>query len=116
MFILDKVSLPGWELRSEHIQHIRWMLEQHICNQCRWTKQDYDNHMTAFPEELEDEDFLREESADMVSKNINPLTFSEFFPETYKELSDMEKIDLLLDTACGCEFYFEETESESQTN
>ncbi len=46
----------------------------------------------------------------MVAKGISPLTFSEFFPDNYKQLSDMEKVNFLLSTACGCEFWFEEIE------
>lgn len=108
MYLLDKVSYPGWELRSEHIKDIRWMLEQHVCNSCKWTKADYDNYLAEHPEEQEDEEFLKLEAEGMVSRYINPTTYSYFFPENYQDLSDMQKIDLLLDTACGCEFIFEE--------
>lgn len=107
MYILDKVSHPGWELRSEHIQHIRWMLEKHVCGSCRWTKAQYETYMANHPGE-EDEEFLKLEAEGMVGRNINPTTFSDFFPENYEDLPDMQKIDLLLDTACGCEFVFEE--------
>lgn len=110
MYLLDKVSHPGWELRSNHIQHIRWMLEQHVCNSCRWTRADYENYYAKNPHEMEDEEFLKLEAEGMVGRNINPTTFSNFFPENYSDLPDMQKIDLLLDTACGCEFCFEEEE------
>lgn len=108
MYLLYKVSHPGWELRSEHIQHIHCMLEQQVCDSCKWTKADYEKYYAENPEDLEDEGFLRLEFEDMVAKGRNPTTFSDFFPENYAELPDMEKINILLDTACGCEFVFEE--------
>jgi hypothetical protein len=92
------------------------MLEEHVCNTCKWTKADYDKYYAENPQELEDEEFLRLEFEDMVANGRNPTTFSDFFPEDYRSLTDMEKIDLLLDTACGCEFYFEEIGDESQAN
>lgn len=84
------------------------MLEQHVCDSCRWTKADYEKYYAENPQELEDEPFLKLESEEMVTRGTNPTTFSDFFPENYKDLPDMKKIDLLLDTACGCEFVFEE--------
>lgn len=103
MYILDKVSHPGWELRSEHIQHIRWMLEKHVCPQCKWNKADYDKWKRENPSEA----LAAEEDFEVVD-GMNPYTYSDLFPENYADLPDMEKINLLLDTACGCEFCFEE--------
>lgn len=110
IYRLDKASNPGYTLQSEHIHWIRWMLEQGVCNECKWTKAQYLAYTEANPDHLEDEEFLRLEAEDMVAKGISPLTFSEFFPENYNELSDDEKISFLLSTACGCEFWFEEKE------
>lgn len=112
MYRLDKASNPGYTLESEHIHWIRWMLEQGVCDQCKWTKADYEKHLVENPEDyLEEQEDLREEFADMAARGISPLTFSEFFPENYNELSDDEKISFLLSTACGCEFWFEESEN-----
>lgn len=111
MYVLDKVSHPGWELRSNHIQHIRWMLEQHVCSKCKWTKEDYDKWRRENPEEAisASEDFE-------LPEGMNPYTYNDLRPETYDQWSDLEKVEWLLDTACGCEFYFEEIKNESQTN
>jgi hypothetical protein len=87
------------------------MLEEHVCKSCRLTKADYEKYYAKNPHEMEDEEFLKLEAEGMVGRNINPVTFSEFFPENYSDLTDMQKIDLLLDTACGCEFCFEEEEN-----
>lgn len=110
IYRLDKASNPGYTLETNHIEWIRWMLEKGVCDSCKWTKADYEKYIAENPEELEEEDFLREEFADMVTRGISPLTFSEFFPDDYKSLSDKEKVDFLLSTACGCEFWFEEIE------
>jgi len=111
IYRLDKASNPGYTLESEHIHWIRWMLEQGVCNQCKWTKADYEKHLAENPEYyLEEQEDLREEFADMAARGISPMTFSEFFPENYADLPDMQKVDFLLGTACGCEFWFEETE------
>ena len=110
IYRLDKASNPGYTLETNHIEWIRWMLEEGVCDSCKWTKADYEKYIAENPEELEDEEFLRLEAEDMVAKGISPLTFSEFFPDNYKQLSDMEKVNFLLSTACGCEFWFEETE------
>ena len=111
MYRLDKASNPGYTLESAHLHLIRWMLEQGVCVQCKWTKADYEKHLAENPEDyLEDDEELREEYADMAARGISPLTFSEFFPDKYSSLSDMEKVDYLLSTACGCEFWFEEIE------
>jgi hypothetical protein len=111
IYRLDKASNPGYTLESHHIHWIRWMLEQGVCAQCKWTKADYEKYAAENPEELlEEEEFLRLEFADMVEKGVSPLTFSDFFPDNYSELTDMEKINYLLSTACGCEFWFEEVE------
>lgn len=103
MYVLNKVSLPGWELRSKHLQVIRQMLERHVCSQCRWTKADYDKWKRENPEEAMSADGEFE-----CPEGVNPYTYSDLFPENYIDLPDMEKIDLLLDTACGCEFMFED--------
>lgn len=97
LFILNKWSVPGWELRTDHIEHVRWMLEQHVCKMCKQTQAEFE----ANPEEEWDDDY---------GEGINPYTLSEFFPEAeiYNQFSDREKIELLLDTACGCEYGLEE--------
>ncbi len=111
MYQLGKASNPGYTLESEHLHWIRWMLEQGVCEQCKWTKADYEKHLAQNPEDyLEDDEELREEYADMATRGISPLTFSEFFPDNYSSLSDMEKVNYLLSTACGCEYWLEEEE------
>lgn len=106
-YTLDKMSMPGWELKSDHLHHIVWMLDQHVCNNCKWTKADYDEYIKEHPWETEDEKLMAEECLD---DDCNPYSFCDFFPENYKELPDQEKIDLLMQTACGCEFDFRDAE------
>ena len=91
MHVLDKLSYPGWEFKSNHIEHILWMLDRHICDACKITEQDYLSQAEF--------DFEPEEG-------INPYTLDEFKPETYDQWSDLEKVEWLLGTACGCEFDF----------
>lgn len=104
-YILDKMSHPGWELKSDHIEHVRWMLEQHVCDNCKWTREDYDAWRLKGDPEIIDENELLEDG-------INPYNYCTFFPEKeeYKKLPDLEKIKLLLGTACGCEFDFIDSE------
>lgn len=102
-YILHKMSTPGWTLESEYIHHIRWMLEQHVCNHCKWTRKQFDDYL-ADPKNEEDLDMLE----GVEEEGINPYTYTDFFPENYNELSDQEKVDLLLGTACGCEFALDE--------
>lgn len=103
LFIVNKWSTPGWEFRTDHIEWVRWILEENICSMCKQTEAEF----KANAEEQDWDDNLEE--------GINPYTFAEFFPEhaIYKQLSDREKIELLLDTACGCEFGLEEPDDES---
>lgn len=111
MYVLEKYSSPGFKLEADDISWVRWMLEENTCDSCKWTKAQYEAYATENPEEVDEGvDFMEEERKDMVSKGVNPTTFSDFFPENYKSLSDSEKINLLLDTACGCEFGYEEIE------
>ena len=105
-YTLVKMSHPGWTMKSDHIQHIRWMLEQHVCKQCKWTKADYETHIKDHPEDKDDE---------FVSENQNPYTFTDFFPENYEDLPENEKIYLLLSTACGYEFWMNEEENGNET-
>ena len=111
MYRLIKASNPGYTLETAHIEWIRWMLEEGVCDSCKWTKADYEKYIAENPDELEDEEFLRLEAEDMVANGISPLTFSEFFPDNYEQLSDRGKVNFLLSTACGCEFWFEESEN-----
>lgn len=96
MHVLEKMSAPGWEFKSDHIEHILWMLDKHVCDSCKMTKAAYAQSTLEVDAEYPDE----------LGEDINPYTFCEFKPETYDQWSDLEKVEWLLDTACGCEFYF----------
>jgi hypothetical protein len=106
-YTLYKLSHKGWQLKSDHIEHIRWMLERHVCSNCKWTRADYDQYIKSTPWETEDEKLMAEECLD---DDRNPYSFCDFFPENYKDLTEEEKIDLLMQTACGCEFDFVDSE------
>lgn len=101
MYILSKMSYRDWELRSEHIQPIRLMLQQYTCDSCQWTREEYLEYIERFPNEQD------EFSKEALAKGYNPNSYTDFFPENYADLPDAEKIALLLSTACGCEFFFE---------
>lgn len=108
-YTLQKVSYPGWTMKSDHIQQIRWMLEEHVCKQCKWTKADYEAHIKEHPEDLDD-------FADQGLKDgWNPYTYNDFFPENYEDLPDQEKITILLSTACGCEFWLDDEDDGNET-
>lgn len=104
-YVLHKMSTPGWTLESEYLHYIRWMLEKHVCNHCKWTRKQFDEYL-ADPANEPDLDMLGVEE-----ENINPYTYTDFFPENYEELTDQEKISLLLNTACGCEFALDEEDN-----
>ena len=93
MWILDKMSMPGWEFKTEHIDQVLWILDQCVCQGCQMTEQDY-LHTIEFSSEPDPED------------GINPYTMDEFKPETFNQWSALEKVEWLLGTSCGCEFYF----------
>lgn len=96
-YTLDKMSVPGWTFQTDHIHHVRRMLEGEVCGSCKMTQAEYD----ALPNKKDIEDLGLPES-------VNPYTYTDFFPENYNELSDDDKIGWLLNTACGCEYDFED--------
>jgi hypothetical protein len=87
MLILEKMSVPGWQLKSEYIEHILEMLEAHVCGMCKQTEAQYKQATLTVDAEYESD-------------------WNHFMPETYKQYSALEKIDWLLGTPCGCEFDF----------
>ena len=91
MWILDKMSMPGWEFKTEHIDQVFWMLDQCVCQGCKMTEEEYRNTGEA------DSD---------TEEGVNPYTMDEFKPETYSKWSSLEKVEWLLGTSCGCEFDF----------
>ena len=101
MLILEKMSMPGWGFRSEHIEHIFWLLDQCVCSSCKMTKQEYICHEG----EYEVDEGL-----------VNPFTLNDFKPETYDQWSMLEKVEWLMGTACGCEFdFYDEADGSSLT-
>jgi hypothetical protein len=81
MFILEKVSTPGWEFRSNYIEQIYSQLDAHVCDSCKLTEQ--------VGAEYEDDGH-------------------DFKPETFSQWSSLEQVEWLLGTLCGCEFHFGE--------
>lgn len=98
-YTLYKMSMPGWEFKTNHLHHIVLLLDQNVCKNCKWTRTDYDAWRANGDPEIIDEDELLEDG-------VNPYTFTDFIPENYNQLSDQEKINWMLGTACGCEFDF----------
>ena len=94
MLVLEKMSSPGWEFKSDHIEKIFWLLDQCVCSSCKMTKLEYTNH---------EGEYIVDEN---LEEDINPFTFTDFKPETYDSWSLLEKVEWLMGTACGCEFDF----------
>lgn len=91
MLILEKMSVPGWQLHSEYIEHILEMLESHVCGMCKQTEAQY------------------KQATLTVDAEYNEYR-DDFKPETYNQYSPIEKIHWLLSTPCGCEFDFYDEE------
>ena len=89
MFILEKLSMPGWGFKSDHIEHIFWLLDQSVCNHCKMTEKEY-------------QQFILEQEYE-VEEALYP---GDLLPETYNQWSLLEKVEWLMGTACGCEFDF----------
>lgn len=106
MYILEKVSYPGWQIKAEEIYFPLSILEQSVCNHCKMTKQDYDTFLDSW---WSQSDHYR---------TANPLYEEDyepdvFFPDNYNEMSTEEKINTLLATACGCEYeYYTEEDND----
>lgn len=101
MYILEKVSYPGWKLEAEEIHFPLSILEQSVCHHCKMTKQDYDTFLESWWAKSD--------------HTTNPLYDEEyepdqFFPDNYSEMTIEEKIHTLLNTACGVEYEFETKE------
>lgn len=107
MYVLEKVSYPGWQIKAEEIEFCLQIFEGAVCNHCKMTKQDYDTFLDSWWAKSD--------------HTVNPLYDEEyepdvFFPDNYKGMGVREKIDALLDTACGCEydFWIEEDSNETE--
>ena len=91
MFVLEKMSTPGWEFRSKYIEHIYSQLDDHVCGLCKQTEAEYMAATKEVDAEYED-------------------GWYHFKPETFSQWGYRDKIDWLLGTSCGCEFDFGEEE------
>lgn len=91
MLVLEKLSMPGWEFKTDHIEQIFWLLDQCVCEHCKQTEAEY---KADDEEEYED-------------------AWTNFKPETYDSFSLLEKVEWLMGTACGCEFDFYDEADES---
>jgi len=100
-YTLDKMSSPGWTFSSDHLFHILNMLKRDVCTSCKQTKAEFDVWV---------KDNWEEEFEEYLKDNMNPYSFSEFFPENFDALPFEEQIGLLMQTACGCEYDFRDSE------
>lgn len=92
MFILEKMSTPGWEFRSIYIEHIYSQLEANVCGSCKLTEQEYRTTTEQVDVEYEEDNWHH------------------FKPETFSQWSKLEQVEWLLGTSCGCEFDFDREE------
>ena len=107
MYILEKVSYPGWQLKAEDIHFPLSILEQSVCQHCKMTKRDYDTWLDSYWANTE------HSSNEFDNEDYEPDVF---FPDNYSEMTIDEKINTLLATACGCEYdyYTEEDNDETE--
>jgi len=97
MLVLEKMSVPGWQFKSDHIEHLLNMLEQCVCNSCKLTEEQYKQATLTVDAEYDE---YRDD----------------FKPQTYDQYSPIEKIEWMLGTPCGCEFdFYDEDEGSSMT-
>lgn len=104
MYILEKVSSPGWKLEAEEIGYCLQFLEPSICNHCKMTKQDYDTFMDTWWADTD------HSQRDYDNEEYEPEVY---FPDNYNTMTDLDKIHTLLGTACGCEFDFDIIEEDN---
>jgi hypothetical protein len=94
MLILEKMSVPGWQFKSDYIEHLLNMLEHCVCDACKVTEAQYRQATLTVDAEYEQD-------------------YSDFKPEAYDQYSPTEKIHWLLSTTCGCEYDFYDEAEES---
>lgn len=111
-YVLEKYSLPGWELKTNHIEVVWNKLDMEVCRSCKMSKTEF---LESMLEIAEDEETLSEYQTSLNEYPlINPYNYCEFQPDNYMELSFEERIDFLLDTACGCEYGVHDESREGQ--
>lgn len=98
LYTLDKWSSPGWELNTDHLEHVYEFLDRGVCKSCKITKEEF--------EKLGDWE-NDETYTELLDSDTNPYTYAKFLPETFDSFGLIEKIEWLLNTACGCEYGFE---------
>lgn len=96
MFVLEKMSTPGWEFRSDYIEQVYSQLDAHVCDSCKLTEQEYRTATEQVDTEYEDDSRYDD--------------WRYFKPETFSQWSKLEQIEWLLGTSCGCEFGFDREE------
>lgn len=100
MYILEKLSSPGWEIKAESIDFPLMILEKQVCLYCRMTKLDYDSFM--------DEWWAKSDhGSNPFSTHYDDHEQDQFFPDHYDDMDPEEKINALLNTDCGAEYMFE---------
>ena len=108
MYKLIKLSAPGFTLETNEIGHVYTVLDQFVCTSCTTLeselrdtlKKDY-NEGKLTKEEYETEVWS-------IDNNYSGM------PDNWKELDTHKLVDILLGTACGCEFYLEEENDEEE--
>lgn len=96
---LWKVSSPGWALESDNLDIIHLVLENHICKSCFMSEKEF---LSDLEENLENGNIDLQEYEESVEY------FEPHCPDNYDSLSVIDKIDWMLGTPCGIEYYFEE--------
>lgn len=99
-YVLDKMSGPGFHLKTDSISVLRLVLESHVCTYCMLTKEELIESAKAQSEE--------DKEAWGSEQEVNEITEYEFaFPDDYCEMTEEEKVDALMSTCCGAEFFYE---------
>lgn len=111
MYILTKMSKPGFDLKTESIGIVRDILENGICSMCTLKKEDsveYEGltvNKSYYNQLIDDTNKLYEEQDGY-------KTISKKNKEKLKEV-DLAMVYELLNTSCGAEYWFEHERDES---
>lgn len=111
MYTLAKISRPGFELKTEHIEIVRKILENEICSMCTLQKEGSVEHegltvnKNYYNELIDNTNSLYEQHDGYKTITKNNL-------EKLK-IVDKAMVYELLTTSCGAEYWFEHKEEEN---
>lgn len=99
---LYKQSAPGFTLETNTIDHVYTVLNQYVCASCTTPRSELRSKLS---EDFKSGELTEEEYETELWSLDNDYSG---LPDNWKELDIHDVVDMLLGTACGCEFYLEE--------